>query len=534
MKILKTIEGLRSCLVIWRQPDTAGEYPHIASVGLVPTMGALHPGHMSLIQRARQENDRVVVSVFVNPLQFGPQEDLDAYPRTLSSDIEQCRAAEVDALFCPLPQTLYGQMTPATDEVTQVLPATSLTTNLCGAYRPGHFPGVTTVVAKLLNLVMPSRAYFGRKDAQQLAIIQHMVADLNWPIEVVGCPIVREPDGLAYSSRNQYLSAVEREQATTLSAALTAAQLAFAQGERQSQKLIEQVRTTLNRVPALKPQYVEIVHPETLQPIKQVTTVGLLAIAAYLGKTRLIDNTVLRSRQPIVAIDGPAGAGKSTVARLVADQLDLMYLDTGAMYRAVTWRVLTAEIDPADEVAVAETLADCHIRLATEPAGTSGAVGLTRVWVNDVEITQAIRTPAVTAMVSTVAAQPAVREVLLRQQQAYGTDGGVVMEGRDIGTQVFPNAELKIFLTASVQERARRRQRDMMAQNQPLTSLATLEQAIDERDRKDSTRRVAPLQKATDAVELLTDGLSIDEVVAKIVALYEQQRHPHPTNPRQS
>ncbi|NEQ45350.1 MAG: bifunctional pantoate--beta-alanine ligase/(d)CMP kinase [Leptolyngbya sp. SIOISBB] len=527
VKVLKTIEGLKSCLAIWRQPNTAGEYPHIASVGLVPTMGALHPGHMSLIQRARQENDRVVVSIFVNPLQFGPQEDLDAYPRTLPSDIEQCRAAEVDALFCPLPQTLYGQVTPATDEVTQVVPAASLMTTLCGAHRPGHFPGVTTVVAKLLNLVMPNRAYFGRKDAQQLAIIQHMVTDLNWPIEVVGCPIVREPDGLAYSSRNQYLSDTDRRQASTLYAALTTAKSAFAQGEHQSQKLIEQVHTTLNQVPALKPQYVEIVHPETLQPIEQVTTVGLLAIAAYLGKTRLIDNTVLRSRQPIVAIDGPAGAGKSTVARLVADQLGLMYLDTGAMYRAVTWRVLTTAIDPADEVAVAETLADCHIRLATEPASTPGAVGLTRVWVNEVDVTQAIRTSAVTAMVSTVAAQPAVREVLLRQQQAYGTEGGVVMEGRDIGTHVFPAAELKIFLTASVQERARRRQRDLVAQNQPPTSLADLEQAIDERDRKDSTRRVAPLQKAADAVELLTDGLTIDEVVGKIVALFETHIPPN-------
>jgi pantoate ligase/cytidylate kinase len=522
MRILTTIEGLQSCLALWRQPSMVGKRPTIASVGLVPTMGALHPGHMSLIHQARRANDRVIVSIFVNPLQFAPQEDLGTYPRTIQQDLEKCTAAEVDAVFCPSPQALYGQSAPSSEQFTQVLPVASMTARLCGAYRPGHFAGVTTVVAKLLNLVSPNRAYFGRKDAQQLAIIRRMVADLNWPIEIVGCPIVRESDGLAYSSRNQYLLTTERSQATILYAALQSAQTAFAQGERHSQGLIDQVCTTLEQVPALQTQYVEVVHPVTLQPLEQVTTVGLLAIAAYLGKTRLIDNTLLRSRQPIVAIDGPAGAGKSTVARLVADRLGLTYLDTGAMYRAVTWHVLTQGIDPADEVAVAEAVATCQIRLATEPVAAPDEPRLTRVWVDETEVTQAIRTAEVTAKVSTVAAQPTVRQVLLRQQQAYGTQGGVVMEGRDIGTHVFPAAELKIFLTASVKERARRRQQDLLDQNQPPMSLEALEAAIDERDRKDSTRRVAPLQKAEDAIELLTDGLSIDDVVTEIVALFSR------------
>lgn len=521
MQVLKTIEGLRSCLALWRQPS-ADDYPAIASVGLVPTMGALHSGHLSLIRRARQENDRVVVSIFVNPLQFGPHEDLEAYPRTLEQDLAQCARAEVDAVFCPLPRTLYGDSQPDRAALTQVIPTDEMMAHLCGPHRPGHFPGVTTVVAKLFNLVTPERAYFGRKDAQQLAIIKRMVTDLNWPVTVVGCPIVREADGLACSSRNQYLSAAERQQATLLYQGLQAAKAAFGRGERQAQVLIATVKDILSQVPTIQVQYVELVHPETLQPVEQIETVGLLAIAAYLGKTRLIDNILLRSRQPIVAIDGPAGAGKSTVARLVADKLGLMYLDSGAMYRAVTWKVLQAGVAPADEIAVAELLADCRIRLATEP-GSQGQVGLTRVWVNDQEVTQAIRSPKVTSQVSTVAAQPAVREVLLKQQQAYGEQGGVVMEGRDIGTQVFPFAELKVFLTASVGERARRRQKDLAAQNQPPMSLEALQQAIDERDRKDSTRSVAPLRQAEDAVEVFTDGLSIEQVVEKIVGLYRDR-----------
>jgi pantoate ligase/cytidylate kinase len=520
---LKTIEGLRCCLAAWRQPIGEGDDSAIASVGLVPTMGALHGGHLSLIRRARQENDRVVVSIFINPLQFGPQEDLAQYPRPLEQDLAQCAAAGVDAVFLPSPAVLYGRDQPDAQQLTQVIPPPALTQHLCGAHRPGHFQGVTTVVTKLLNLVQPQRAYFGQKDAQQLVILQRLVVDLNLPVAVVGCPIVRETDGLALSSRNQYLSAQQRQQALTLYQGLQAAKEAFDQGERRAATLVGIVQTTLAHQPALQPQYVELVHPHTLQPLEVIQTAGLLAIAAHVGTTRLIDNLLLQSRQPIIAIDGPAGAGKSTVARLVADDLELLYLDSGAMYRAVTWRVLQAAVDPADEVAVAELLGDCDIQLAAGDRLPTGQPGPSRVWVDGEEVTQAIRTAEVTSHVSTIAAQPMVRQVLLHQQQQYGQGGGVVMEGRDIGTHVFPQAELKVFLTASVQERARRRQRDLMAQNQPTASLESLEKAIDDRDRQDSTRRVAPLRKAVDAIELVTDGLTIDQVVAKIVSLYQQR-----------
>ncbi len=530
MQQLHTLEGLQCCLAGWRQPvltaAAAAIAPDMASVGLVPTMGALHAGHLSLIQRARQENDRVIVSIFVNPLQFGPGEDLGRYPRPLATDLAQCEAAGVDAVFCPSPTTLYGMTTPDGAMLTQVVPPNALTQHLCGPHRPGHFVGVTTVVTKLLALVLPTRAYFGQKDAQQLAILQQLVADLNLPVTVVGCPIVRETDGLALSSRNQYLSTEERSQATVLFRGLQAAQEVFDQGERRAEPLIKSVVEVLASATLVRPQYVELVHPQTLTPLTSVQSNGLLAIAAHLGNTRLIDNMVLNSRRPIIAIDGPAGAGKSTVARLVAEALDLLYLDSGAMYRAVTWRVLAAGIETTDEVAVAELLSDCDIRLGANPS-QGGQPSPSRVWVNEEEVTQAVRTATVTAQVSTVAAQPMVRQVLLQQQQGYGREGGLVMEGRDIGTHVFPGAELKVFLTASVQERARRRQQDLANQNQPAVSLADLERAIDERDRKDSTRRVAPLRQAEDAISLVTDGLTIDQVVSKIVDLYHSTLPAH-------
>jgi pantoate ligase/cytidylate kinase len=477
---------------------------------------------MNLIQRARAENDWLLVSIFVNPLQFGPQEDLGAYPRTLEADLERCQIIGVDAVFCPTPEVLYGAGQPHADSFTQVLPPAAMLQTLCGPHRLGHFTGVTTVVTKLFNLVQPDRAYFGRKDAQQLAVIRRMVTDLDWAIMIVGCATVREPDGLAMSSRNQYLSTVERSQAATLYQGLQSAKLAFAQGERNGQKLINIVRQVIDAASIFDVQYVDLVHPETMQPLESVETVGLLAIAAHLGKTRLIDNILLRSRLPIVAIDGPAGAGKSTVARLLADRLGLLYLDTGAMYRASTWLILQLGIDPKDEVAVAEALSDARLQLTSDPC-VDGKIALTRVWINDQEVTEVIRTPEVTGQVSTIAAQPMVREILVRQQQAYGAKGGVVIEGRDIGTHVFPFAELKIFLTASIAERARRRQKDLVALNQPPKSLAEIEKDIEERDRKDSTRRIAPLQKAQDAVEILTDGLSITAVVDKIMELYAER-----------
>ena len=526
VRVLKTVDGLTCYLAQKRQGHTGGQR---LTVGLVPTMGGLHGGHQSLMAQARLDNDLVMVSIFLNPTQFGPGEDMDRYPQTPGPDLQICDQMGVDAVFMPTPQMIYGSTCPGPGTLTQVVPPTAMTAVLCGAYRPGHFEGVATVVTKLLSLIQPDRAYFGRKDAQQIAIIQRLVQDLNLPTQVVACPTVREANGLALSSRNAYLSEAERSEASVLYRGLMAAQARFQAGERSRAALVEAVSQALGQGPTIRPQYIELVHPETLTPLDRVDAIGLLAVAAHLGNTRLIDNLVLYNRQPILAIDGPAGAGKSTVARQVAKRLNLIYLDSGAMYRAITWKALQQGIDLQDEVAVAEVLHDCHLRLAASGDDPAFAAYPSRIWLNDQEVTQLIRQPTVTAQVSTVAAQPIVRHVLLKQQQQYGLAGGVVMEGRDIGTQVFPHAELKIFLTASVAERARRRLQDLKAQQQPIESLAALERSIANRDHKDSTRPVAPLRKADDAVELITDGLSIDAVVDRIVHIYEDRlRLPSP------
>jgi pantoate ligase / CMP/dCMP kinase len=566
MRLFTTILGLRcylnSCRLKRYDLARSSNDSNVATpleIGFVPTMGALHAGHLSLIQRARRENKIVVVSIFVNPLQFAPTEDLQRYPRTLEPDQALCEQANVDALFIPDAEEMGIVRRMVTDEwrsrsvsvgdmangeshtlnseiqtlkptLTQVLPLASMTSELCGQSREGHFQGVATIVTKLLNIVQPTCAYFGQKDAQQLAVIRQLVTDLNLPVQVVGCAIAREASGLALSSRNQYLTDLEREQAPTLYRALQQASHAFQAGERLGSKLIGAVKAVLTTAPDLVPEYVELVHPMTMTPLTQIEDTGLLAVAARIGSTRLIDNVLLSDRRPIIAIDGPAGAGKSTVARLVAQTLGLFYLDTGAMYRAFTWLVMQSGIALDNEPAIAELVSQCQIEFREqEPEDKTPNSPLTprlsplvpsAIFVNGQEVTQAIRSLEVTSQVSTIAAQPAVRWALVRQQQSYGKQGGIVVEGRDIGTNVFPDAELKIFLTASVQERAYRRQRDLQNQGIGDIDLNKLEQTIGDRDRKDSTRSLAPLSKAEDAIELVTDGLTIQAVIDQIVEQY--------------
>jgi len=256
-------------------------------VGFVPTMGYLHEGHLRLIDRARRASDDVVVSVFVNPLQFGPAEDFSRYPRDLPRDRSLASARRTDCLFVPAPPAVYPEL-----PVVRVLPG-SLGDHLCGPWRPGHFEGVLTVVAKLFHLVEPDVAVFGRKDAQQALMIRRMVADLDFPVEIVVAPTVRETDGLALSSRNAYLTAEERRAAAALSRGLAAAHDGFKQGATAVADVVGEVRHVVEREPLLRLEYVEAVDPNTLAPVTLVAGDTLLALAARAGATRLIDNIVL-------------------------------------------------------------------------------------------------------------------------------------------------------------------------------------------------------------------------------------------------
>ena len=276
MQVVTSIEELRSIIKWWR-----GE-GH--SIGLVPTMGYLHEGHKSLIVKAVSENDRVVVSDFVNPTQFGANEDLSSYPRDMERDAAVCEEAGADVVFHPEPEEMYFE-----DNCTFV-DMDGLTKGLCGKSRPTHFRGVCTVVSKLFHIVAPDRAYFGQKDAQQLAVIRRMVRDLNFGISIVGCPIVREEDGLAMSSRNTYLSPKERKAALILHKSLSAAEEMAKAGERDAGKLISAIVKSIKTEPLARIDYVELVDAETLEPVGSIKAPILAAIAVYIGKTRLIDN----------------------------------------------------------------------------------------------------------------------------------------------------------------------------------------------------------------------------------------------------
>jgi len=256
-------------------------------VGFVPTMGALHEGHLSLVRAARAQCEVVVVSIFVNPTQFGPNEDLAKYPRTFDQDKAMLEREGVDCIFYPSVEEMYppGATTWVTVE--------GLSEKLDGRSRPGHFRGVTTVVSKLFNIVQPQAAFFGQKDAAQVAIIRKMVRDLNFSVQIVVCPIVRESDGLAMSSRNAYLNPQERKQALVLSRSLRHVQSLIERGERSADKLIAAGRQAIAEEPGVRPDYFEVVDPDTLDPVKEVANGALVAVAGYVGKTRLIDNLLL-------------------------------------------------------------------------------------------------------------------------------------------------------------------------------------------------------------------------------------------------
>jgi pantoate--beta-alanine ligase len=279
MKVARTIESVRRLVKAARK---AGR-----KISFVPTMGALHIGHISLIEAAKKDCDFVVVSIFVNPTQFGPNEDFAKYPRPIKADLKMCRKAGVDVVFAPTPHEIYPS-----ENLTWVN-VEKLSEPLCGKFRPGHFRGVATVCAKLFNIVTPDIAYFGRKDAQQAIVIKKMVADLNMPLKIVVCPTVREKNGLAISSRNQYLTVQQKKDAASIYKSLQKCRQMIKQGGRDTKKIIAEMRKVLKQIPSVEIQYVSIVDAETLRNIDKVAGKVLVAVAVKIGSTRLIDNIFL-------------------------------------------------------------------------------------------------------------------------------------------------------------------------------------------------------------------------------------------------
>jgi pantoate--beta-alanine ligase len=286
MRILRTVSELR----LWSRNERSSGKAVGQMVGLVPTLGALHAGHASLIRAARAGCAAVAVSIFVNPTQFGPNEDFAAYPRTFEEDCAKLEAAGVNLLFAPSADAMY----PA-GNTTFVDPG-EIAARLDGASRPGHFRGVATIVARLFHIVQPDRAYFGQKDAAQVAVLRHIVRDLNFPVHLAVCPIVREPDGLAMSSRNRYLSPEERTRALILSRALAAAQQLAQQGEASAETLRAVMLAVFAADPETTLDYAAVVDPDTLLPVADTSNGALIAVAAFLGTTRLIDNLLLPAR----------------------------------------------------------------------------------------------------------------------------------------------------------------------------------------------------------------------------------------------
>ncbi|WP_459476593.1 pantoate--beta-alanine ligase [Clostridium saccharoperbutylacetonicum] len=276
--LIKEIKELRNIVKSWKKKGF--------SIGFVPNMGALHEGHQSLIKKAVEENDKVIVSVFVNPTQFGPNEDYDSYPRDIKKDLELCMMVGANVVFNPEPNEMYFSNRSTSISVSK------LTSVLCGSKRPGHFDGVCLVVSKLLNIVTPDKAYFGQKDAQQVAVIKRMVRDLNIDVDIIACPIIREEDGLAKSSRNTYLSVEERKAALVLSRSLNIAKNLLVEGERSTIRIKEIMKEEIQKEPLAKIDYIEIVDNESLENVEIIEKNILIPIAIYIGKTRLIDNFI--------------------------------------------------------------------------------------------------------------------------------------------------------------------------------------------------------------------------------------------------
>ena len=498
--ILRKTEDLQN----WRK-NLKGE------INFIPTMGNLHNGHTKLISTAKNSNINFnLVSIFINPLQFDNKADLENYPESIDNDIKEAFLNGADGIFIPKIIDIYP---PNEKNILYLKASKNLTSALCGLSRAGHFDGVCTVIYRLLKLIKPKNLYLGEKDWQQLLILKNLLIDMKLNINIKSIPTQRDFDGIPLSSRNNLLSKSERELVKYFSEQLFLAKKIFKKDKKIN---LEKITKKLKKEKIVI-EYLEHLHPYSLKKAGEKDNISILAGAIKCGKTRLIDHVFLMKRSPIIAIDGPAGSGKSTVTKLIAQKLKLLYLDTGAMYRALSWFLIKENINYQKENELSKIFSDLSIVFKVNTNLNQD------VYINNHCVTEEIRSQEISSIVSKISSIKKIREFLVAEQRKIGKLGGLVAEGRDIGTTVFPDAELKIFLTASIDERAKRRKSDLKSKDSNKIDLNELKELIKKRDFEDSNRDISPLIKANDAIELITDGYSVNEVVEKIIKFYNDK-----------
>ena len=485
------------------------EQSHQKNINFIPTMGNLHKGHCRLIKEAKEFNNNInLVSIFINPLQFDNKDDLNNYPRTIERDINIAFNSGADLIFIPNKDEIF----PLDNNKIQLIKASQkLSSNLCGQTRQGHFDGVCTVVNRLLEIISPEILFLGEKDWQQLLIIKEMIKNEKLKIKVNSIDTQREKDGVPLSSRNTLLSEKDRKALQFFSKELSKTKADFIVKKEIN---LTSIKQKLQSNKNLQVEYIQHLDAFNLQKLNQNTNISILAGAVICGKTRLIDHVFLMKRKPIIAIDGPAGSGKSTVTKLLAEKLNFLYLDTGAMYRALSWYFINQNINYENVEILRKSLKNISIIFKGDlNCGQD-------VFINNYCVTDFIRTQKISKIVSSISAIKEVREFLVEEQRKIGIKGGVVAEGRDIGTKVFPDAELKIFLTASIDERAKRRKLEIETKNSYKIDLIQLKEEIKQRDFDDSNRKISPLTKAKDSIEVISDGFTIKEIVDKLYKFY--------------
>tara|TARA_Y100001978_G_scaffold193035_1_gene198737 strand:- start:9343 stop:10881 length:1539 start_codon:yes stop_codon:yes gene_type:complete len=485
------------------------EQSHQKNINFIPTMGNLHKGHCRLIKEAKEFNNNInLVSIFINPLQFDNKDDLNNYPRTIERDINIAFNSGADLIFIPNKDEIF----PLDNNKIQLIKASQkLSSNLCGQTRQGHFDGVCTVVNRLLEIISPEILFLGEKDWQQLLIIKEMIKNEKLKIKVNSIDTQREKDGVPLSSRNTLLSEKDRKALLFFSKELSKTKADFIVKKEIN---LTSIKQKLQSNKNLQVEYIQHLDAFNLQKLNQNTNISILAGAVICGKTRLIDHVFLMKRKPIIAIDGPAGSGKSTVTKLLAEKLNFLYLDTGAMYRALSWYFINQNINYENVEILRKSLKNISIIFKGDlNCGQD-------VFINNYCVTDFIRTQKISKIVSSISAIKEVREFLVEEQRKIGIKGGVVAEGRDIGTKVFPDAELKIFLTASIDERAKRRKLEIETKNSYKIDLIQLKEEIKQRDFDDSNRKISPLTKAKDSIEVISDGFTIKEIVDKLYKFY--------------